>query len=180
MLGELEDELIALVQGSVLGAKLRQVTSLPELDEENLVKRMFADAPAVYVSASPFTVTNGVAMVRFSLAGVARNARGDRAARHGDDATIGLYEIVDTLASLLDDAATAGSNWHVLGVNFLNKARFFAHGLHVGAVNIEGKVMLASLFDVDGLDAFETFHADYDLAAPDEQIDATDDVALEQ
>ena len=100
-------------------------------------------------------------------------------ARHGDGKLIGLYEMIDTLCAVLDNANTANSSWGVTGVTFLNDERFYRAGLYIGAVNVEGRVRLDAV-EPSTLDAFVTFHADYDLASPDGAIDATDQVTLPQ
>lgn len=174
MLSELENELLAAVNASALKPRLRQVDGLPSLEGEDLVRRFATEAPAVYVAPQPFTVRDGKATVRFGVAGVARNARGQKEARHGDAKAIGLNEILDALAALLDQASTASTSWRVTGVRFMDEAVFYKQGLYVGAVDVEGILALEKGIDESTLDEFAIFHADYDLAPADGTIDATD------
>lgn len=180
MLAELENELIALVKASPLAARLKMVDSVPDLDADTLVKKFLTSAPAVYVAATPFTVSEGRAKVRFGLAGVAVNARGQKAARQGDASAIGMYEIVDALAILLDGAGTASTSWGVTGVNFINDDQFHRNGLYVGAVTVEGLVGLDKDIDGSTLDDFLKAFVTYDLAPADAVIEAEDRIDLPQ
>lgn len=175
MLTELELELVAAVKGSALGPRLRQVDGLPSLDGDDLVKRFAAEAPAVFVAPQPFTVRDGKATVKFGVAGVAKNARGQKEARHGDaKGAIGLNEILDSLAVLLDQAATASTSWRVTGVRFMDDAVFFKNGLYVGAVDVEGLLALDKGIDEATLDDFATFRIDYDVVPGEGEPPAAD------
>lgn len=177
MLSELENELLAEVKASILKPRLRHVDGLPSLEGEDLVRRFATEAPAVYVALQPFTVRDGKATVRFGLAGVAKNARGQKEARHGDAKAIGLNEILDALAALLDQKATPSTSWRVMGIRLMDDAVFFKNGLYVGAVDVEGVVALEKGIDASTLADFATFRIDYDVVAGAGEPPAADQLA---
>src|SRR5579871_1555869 len=114
MLGDAENDLIALIKGSPLGTKLRDVASLPDLSGESLVAKFANDAPAIYLAAGSVQVVDRSARPRFGVACVARNSRGHSAARLGDGAgPIGLYEMIESAAGLIDGAFAGESTWRV-------------------------------------------------------------------
>jgi len=165
MLAEAEDALIALVKDSPLGAKLATVASLPELDGDNLVKRFGAEAPAVYVSVASFQVASGGAVLKVGLAGVAKNSRGHDAARKGDGKAIGLYQILESLLALADNAAAGGATWRVVSADFLADETLYKNGLYAGVVRIEttAAITLPAVLDETALATFATLAADYDI-----------------
>lgn len=171
MLAEVESELVELIRNSATAPYLRQVGSLPDLSGSTLVSRFAADAPAVYVSPEPLQVSDGVMTVNFGVACVARNARGHEDARRGDGQTIGLYQIVEQLAALLDSGRTSSIAWTVSGVSFMRDAVLFDAGLTVAEVRISGRVTLPPAIDESTLGDFITFHADYDVDPHQQQTE---------
>ena len=164
MLAEAENGLIALIKAAPVGVRLREVASLPDLDGDSLVKKFFADAPAVYVAPGSFKVEDRIAMLKFGIACVARNSRGHAAARQGDGKLIGLYEMMEAVAGSFDGAVINECGWHVTSCDFLNDEKLYAAGVYAGLVQIESYgVTLPSGFDVDALGDFIRFHADYDI-----------------
>lgn len=165
MITEAENAFIALVKNAALGDKLRLVDSLPDLEGENLVKRFGADAPAVYVVASSFPVKDRAAKLRFGLVCVARNSRGHASARQGDGKLIGLYEIMETVAGLIDGAVISGGSWRVTSGDFVVDEKLYQAGVYAGVVQIEmdGECTLPNPLDAAALALFKTFHADYDI-----------------
>ncbi len=163
MLAEIEVELVELIRNSALARCLRQVGTLPDLAGNTLVSRFASDAPAVYVSPEPLQVSDGVMTVNFGVACVARNARGHEDARRGDGQTIGLYQIVEQLAALLDNGRTASIAWTVSGVSFMRDGLLFDSGLTVAEISASGRVTLPAAIDESLLADFKTFHADYDV-----------------
>lgn len=166
MLVELENELITLIKGSTIGPKVREVDSLPELDGENLVKRFSAVAPAVYVAPSSFGIErSGVALPRFGIALVARNAAGQKAARQGDGVAIGLYQMIDAVLGTLNNCATASSAWRPYSLDFMHEELLFRSGVYVAVIKVEGsEIQLPNPIDEAILADFMSFHADYDVA----------------
>lgn len=165
MLAEAENGLIAHIKTAALGQRLRQVDSLPDLDADSLVKKFATDAPAVYVSAAPFQVSDGSARLKFGIACVARNSRGFDAARKGDGKVIGLYDIMESVASLVDGASIADLSWRVTGGDFLSNEALYKAGVYAGVVQVEmvGASPLPSALDESALADFQTFHGDYDV-----------------
>jgi len=174
LLAELEDGLIALVRGASLGQKLATVAGLPDLDSVSLVKRMVAEAPAVYIAPMDFTVVDGRADARFGIACVARNSRGQEAARKGDGVAIGLTQIIDSVLAIMDGGKADDVVFYVTGVSFQADEAFYAAGLYVATVAIEAAgVDLPAALDDAALALFKTFHADYDVdphALPAEHV----------
>lgn len=180
MFAAIEDEIIAAVKASPLGARLRAVASLPAADEENLIARFTADSPAVYVTIGGFVADSRVLTLRYGLACCARNARGHQAARDGEGQLIGVYEMMDALTALFGDRPTTSVGWHVTGGNWLNDKRILRMGLTVGVVNIEGKVPIPNAIDTATLNAFLTYRAEHSLAPGGTEPQAIDEVNLPQ
>lgn len=180
MFAVVEDEIIAAIKASPLGSRLRAVDSLPAADEENLIARFTAEAPAVYVTTGPFVVLNRIITLRYGLACCARNARGHQAARDGEGQPIGVYEMMGALTALFGDRPTTSVGWHVTGGNWLNDKRVSRAGLTVGAVNIEGKVTVPDAIDAETLNAFLVYRAEHSLAPGGDEPAAIDEVNLPQ
>lgn len=164
LLAELEDGLVALVKSAPLGQKLATVAGLPDLDSASLVKRMAAEAPAVYVAPMDFTVADGLADARFGIACVAKNSRGQEAARKGDGKMIGLSQIIDSVLALMDGGKADGVVFYVTGVSFQADEAFYAAGLYVATVAIEATgVELPAALDDAALSVFQTLRTSYDI-----------------
>lgn len=147
MLAEIETDLIAHIKASALGGRLRDVDGLPDLDGESLVSRFAANPPAVYLAPASFQIESHCARLRFGLACVARNSRGQGSARRGDGAIgpVGLYEMLETMAALFDDALVAKSSWKATRVDFMNDEALYKAGITVGIVQIETRVKMFTI-----------------------------------
>lgn len=165
MLAEAEDALIALIKDAPIGKKLSKVDSLPDLEGENLIKRFGADAPAVYVVMGSFPVNDSAAALKAGLACVAKNSRGQAEARKGDGKAIGLYQIIEAVASVADGASVGSASWSVTGVDFMADEKLYANGLFVGVIRIQttNAVALPPAIAEGDLADFKTMHADYDI-----------------
>lgn len=167
MFAEMEAGLVLMIEQSALKQKLAKVDTLPDADGDNLVVRMAADAPAVYVVAGhPYKVESGVLSVPFGLACVARNARGHEEARRGDGKTIGLYQILESVLRLAENGRAGGYVWRVAGVEFMSDDKLIKAGLTVGVVRVETTAAIPAGFDEAALAAlsdFTTLRADYDI-----------------
>lgn len=164
MFAELEAGLVTLVKNSAIGQYLKAVGTLPDDDEDTLVNRMAADAPAVYVVAGRnFKVAGGALVVPFGLACVARNSRGHEDARRGDGKALGMYQILEAVLGLAENGLAGGCYWRVSDVGFLNSDKIWKAGLTVGVVSVETTVAMPSGIDTATLSDFKTFHADYDI-----------------
>ncbi len=141
MLAELENDLITHIKASSLGAKLRDVAGLPDLTGESLVKRFATDAPAVYVAPAAFQIESRSAKVHFGIACVARNSRGQAVSRMGEAiGPVGLYEMLESIANLLNEAQINKSIWKATAVDFMNDEQLYKAGLTAGVVQIETRV----------------------------------------
>ncbi|SFM67198.1 phage protein Gp37 [Nitrosomonas communis] len=141
MLAELENDLIVHIKVSSLGAKLRDVAGLPDLTGESLINRFATDAPAVYVAPAAFQIESRSAKVHFGIACVARNSRGQTAARVGEAiGPVGLYEMLESITNLLNEAQINKSIWKATAVDFMNDELLYKAGLTAGVVQIETRV----------------------------------------
>lgn len=165
MFAEMEAGLVLMIEQSALKQKLARVDTLPDMDGDNLVKRMAADAPAVYVVAGhSYKSDSGVLVVPFGLACVARNARGHEDARRGDGKVVGVYQMLESVLGLAENGSAGGYTWRVAGVDFMNDGKLADAGLTVGVVRVETTAALPAGIDETALSDFTTLRADYDIA----------------
>lgn len=162
MLGELENELIALIKESQLGKRLRVVDQLPDVPDKDVLNRWGVDAPAAYVVAMDGTLTDAVATAPFVVVLVARNARGAGASRQGDTKAIGLYEMLDEVIAELHGGRTNGASWSVTGYQFLQNEAARDKGLQVALVATQSNCDPPQRGDLNLAD-FTVFHADLDI-----------------
>lgn len=162
MLGDLENQLIALLKDSPLGLRLKVVDGLPDTPDKDVIKRWGLDAPAAYVVAMDGSISQAVATPQFVVVLVARNARGHQAARHGDGKTIGLYEMLDAGIAELHGGQTEDASWQVSRYQFMQEDALREHGLHVALVQLQADTDPPQK-DAVNLGEFLEFHADIDL-----------------
>ena len=169
MLLDLETQLIELIKQSPLGQKVKEVGSLPDLDGKSLVQKFSTSAPAVYIAPHGFGITeSGLALPRFGVALVTKNAAGQKAARQGDGIAIGLYDMIDALLGIFNSTNTASCAWRARGVDFVHDELLFSNGIWAATVRVEGsEVTLPNPIDEAALVQFTTFHADYDANTQD-------------
>lgn len=164
MFAEMEIGLVDLVKNSALKSRLNAVDTLPDGSEDNLVARFASDAPAVYVVAGkPINAGNGTLVVSFGFACVARNARGHDDARRGDGNVIGMYQIMEGVLGLAENANAGGYSWRVSDVGFMNSDKLWNAGLTVCVVTVETTASMPYGIDESELSDFKTFHADIDI-----------------
>lgn len=163
MLSELETELIAAIKASSIAANLRDVAAMPDGDGNTLIKRFLAIAPGAFVVAGPVQFTDDLAIVSFDVVCVARNARGKDAARHGDGQTIGLYQMLDSLAAFFDSYPTLSTVWNAKGIAFSKANIWMDNGVSVGSLQLSAKLTRPNVLNDVALNDFVTFHADYDI-----------------
>lgn len=162
MLGDLENQLIALIKASPLGGRLKTVDSLPDTPDKDILKRWGVDAPAAYVVAMDGSISQAVATPQFVVVLVARNARGHQAARHGDAKTVGLYEMLEAGIAELHGGQTDAASWQVSRYQFMQEDALREQGLHVALVQIQADVDPPQK-DAVNLGEFLEFHADIDI-----------------
>ncbi|HWH86354.1 MAG TPA: hypothetical protein VNV36_06235 [Pseudomonas sp.] len=161
MLKELEMDLVDLLREPLKGKA--RVGTLPDTSQKDLVRRWGADAPAVYVTPQPGTISGDIHSARFTLILVAKNARGHKAARHGDKNTIGLYPLADQVMTLIHHARPVVANWQVNRYTFLTEPVLRDAGLFVAMIEVGAETDMPSAEDFDALPPFTDFHADIDL-----------------
>ncbi|RJX32334.1 MAG: DUF1834 family protein [Oxalobacter sp.] len=171
MLAEIETGIVDALKACLIAKHVREIDALPDLDGDALVNRFAVHAPAIYVSLGSFAVADGIAKVVADIACVARNASGHKAARQGDGKRIGLYEMLDRVAAIMDGAQAGGCGWRASRVDFVESEQLLKNGLHVGIVRIEtsGAALPAvigdeSTADLGALQEFLTFGAQIDVA----------------
>lgn len=176
MLTEIELGLVALVKDSPLGARLRMVDTLPDLDGDSLVSRFTNDAPAVYVALGSFQVRNGDAQPKYGIACVAKNSRSHQAARHGDGIAIGLHEMLEAVMVIADNAtieygegdSATSVGFSVVSCDLIASEKLYEKGVYAGVVQIQSRAAVRLETDLGHLADFKTFHTAYDIE-PTEQ-----------
>lgn len=172
MLTEIELGLVELIKASQLGARLRMVDTLPDLEGDSLVTRFTNDAPAVYVALGSFPVRNGEAQPKYGIACVAKNSRGHQAARHGDGIAIGLHEMLEAVMAIADCAtiefgegeSAESVGFSVFSCDLIASEKLYEKGVYAGVVQIQSTADVRLVADLGRLADFKTFHADYDIA----------------
>ena len=170
MLAEIETGLVALLNNSELGKRVRQVDSLPDLEGDSLIGRFLTDAPAIYVALGSFPVASRYARPKYGIACVARNHRSHQAARHGDGVTIGLYEMLDAVMEMIDGASVNYSeedtvSFEVVSCDQIASEALFQKGVYAAVVQIQSISEIPFAGVTERLADFKTFHADYDIDA---------------
>lgn len=164
MLTEAEDALVAAIKAAPIAKKLKQVDTLPDLDGDSLVSKFATDAPAVYVApAASFGISNSVVTVGFGIACVARNAGGQAAARKGDGKMIGMYQIAEIVAALLDGFKAGDVPLYATSISIMNEEKIYKAGLQVAVITLQGQATLPPSINATSLDDFITFNAQYDI-----------------
>lgn len=193
-IGDLEQALIATIQGVFTpgGArKLNTVDALPDEIGERLVDRFGVHAPAVYVAYLGFTPRqeHGAREVisHWAVMAVTGHAR-EQNRRRGDAQDIGAYEIAETVTVNLQGQSIGGSDAVAIRrllpvqADILERKR-----LTVYTLDIDIPLAFDPATDETALDNFVTFHGDWDVqpyepnpSLPLADPDAEDIVTLEQ
>lgn len=170
MLGAAENALLeALKTHRDVRRLVRVVETLPKLVTEELLKRYYADAPALYLVPGRFTVQDDAAVIRFTVAGVVRNVAGQAQARKGDGIDIGCDHLAILAIRALNAQRIGACSWSVVSGQMVDDEIFDAAG--IAAIELElqsspvelpfdyGEEQMAELAD------FTRFHADIDVHA---------------
>ena len=170
MLAEIETALVELLRKSALAKRLVEIDVLPDLGADELVGRIAAKAPAIYVALGSFRVEKRYMRPKLGIACVAKNSRGHKAARHGDGKAIGLLEMIDATLAVVDGCSLdigpdQQASFESTGVDMLTADDLFKKGLYVAVVQIEAAsdMELPPFVDEASLKDFLTFAADYDI-----------------
>lgn len=178
----LENNLLDIISSSAIKNRVREVELLPDVTEKSLVSRFETKAPAIYISYNRAPSIEDFAYRKFSVVCLARNSRSHqhqrpgRSGQHGDNRTIGVFEMVDFLEALLN----SNQGWQVksdqeLRIDLLSKA-----GLYGMAIELSIRDDLGYGVDAAALESFKTYTADHSLVAGDDEPIARDHVTLEQ
>lgn len=180
-----EDNLLNRVK-SHFGRTLRTVDSLPGDWTDEMLKKLIISAPAVYLACPGGPRIPGEDSLvginsRWSFFIITTHAGGEKDRRHGDAVQIGAYDIVRRLAPLFH-------NYTVPDVGTMDLLS--VDNLFNGTIEGKGVTLYSMLFnlplhfDTDiplaDLDAFETFHVDFDVAPADGNVDGQTDINLPQ
>lgn len=169
MLGDLENELIAELKASELGKRLKTIGSLPDVPDKDMITRWGLEAPAAYVASADGSLTDrGTVSAPFVIVMVARNARGHKAARHGDGRVIGLYEMVDAGIALLNEAKTTSGVWYATGYEFMQLAELRDRGLSVALLALQTQCVVPTQATTD-LSDFDHLYANWKVVPDAEQ-----------
>lgn len=161
-----EDALLTRVVGAFVTGQIRTVKSLPGAMNAEMLKQLAPEAPGVYASflgASPArTLTDAHVTGRWALYVLTWHASGEAARRRGDSVAIGAYDIIPPLvaaviATPIDNAGLP----RFVRVENLWSGQFEKRGVALFAVTFD--VPMEMVGTAPTLDAFEIFHADYDI-----------------
>lgn len=170
MLAAAENALIARLQGHRDVQRLvRTVGTLPKVASEQLLARYHADAPALYVVPGRFTVKDGLATMRFTIAGVVRNVAGQEQARKGDGVDIGCDHLATLAIRALNDQFVGDCSWFVMSGEMVDEQLFDKAGVAAIEIVLESSPMVLDFDYGEGqlaeLANFTHFHADIDSPA---------------
>ena len=169
MLAAAENALISRLQDHRDVKRLvRTVGTLPKLPSEKLLKRYYADAPALYVVPGRFTVKDSQATMRFTVAGVVRNVAGQEQARKGDGIDIGCDHLVTMTIRALNAQFIGDCSWSVTGGEMVDEELFDAAGVAAVEITLESTPVELD-FDygetqIAELNNFTRLHVDMDIA----------------
>ena len=179
MIATLEDAVIAVIKNTLTN-HVRSVDSLPGPWSLDLLRRMFQEAPAVYITwlgGSARAVSSPLINSRLDVLSVTRNARGEKARRRGDGNTIGAYDILQMIIPQLhnysvDDVGAL----ELSGVRNVFDNATFEVGATVYAASFTVPVDFtpaAGIVDPSTLDDFLTYHESHEVGdvTDEQQID---------
>jgi hypothetical protein len=168
MLATAQKGLVTLIKNSPLGKRLRIVDVLPVLATQQLFQKFITDAPGIFVDAGGFGDNDGGRKVKLEMALllVAKNARNAQAAQQGDGIMIGLLEMADYAAALVDGATAGDVTWTVdrcVALDNFEDRVFSAHGLCAMSMKVCGHAQLLDPVDEQDLDSLLTVAVDFDV-----------------
>lgn len=189
-LSTIEDRLLEELREALSNSSgqslVREVAPLPGPWSLETLRRVLQAAPAVYVLWLGARAEPGNALAvdaRWGVYVIASHASGADRRRRGDAQQIGAYEMVERIAPRLHgcDVSEHGTVRLERLESLVNDATF-----QLGASVYQATVAIPHLevplgVSAADLDAFETFHATYDLdTSQDAEPEAEDDVAMPQ
>jgi phage gp37-like protein len=185
-IGDIEDSLLARVRDR-FGDTLRQVDAIPASWDDEMVKRYLIGTPGVFVSwgldrGANTTDTTAEVNSLWQFTIITAHEGKESARRRGDARAIGAYEIVERLIPLMDGYTPAGET----ALAFDSAENLFSaanerNGLTVYGVLFSMPMTMGAVDEEPSdLEPFLRFHADWDQAPADGQLEAQDRVTLPQ
>lgn len=185
-IGDIEDALLARVRDR-FGPTLRQVDAIPASWDDEMIRRFLISAPGVFLSWGldrGDNTTDATAEVnslwQFTIITAHEGKEATR--RRGDARAIGAYEIVERLIPLIHGYTPAGES----ALMFASADNLFSAANERNGLTVYGVLfsmpMTMSAVDEEpsDLEPFLRFHADWNQAPADGQLEAQDHVTLPQ
>jgi hypothetical protein len=163
MLRQAENELIQYFRESPLSKFVRYIGPMPEMTDADLLRRLAAQVPAVYVDSSSFTLAGGYADLKFELLLLAGHARAVAVGKQGDGQALALHDFVDATLSIIDGRTTGDYSWNAVSVDFSRDKAYIGAGLIPAAITVRTQALVDTSLDETKLAEFRTFAADYDI-----------------
>lgn len=165
----IEDNLLALINAHALRSRLKAVESLPGTLDVDLLKKLSARAPGIYLLFAGFrarqpgdndALMNGT-WIFYIVTG---NASGRKAKRRGGNGEIGAYEIADTLTPLLHGYTVPDEgSMFVTDCRNLYNSRIDKQNIALYAITCTLPMNMTYEVDETTLDDFITFHSYMDI-----------------
>jgi len=182
----IENKLIDLIK-TALGAQVKGVASLPGGWDADMLKRLILRAPAVYVAflggpvVGPGGSICGISS-RWGVYAVTSDPSGQAVRRTGGRGVIGAYEILERAIPAINGQTLDGvGSFELSGsIDNLFSGTLAKQNLTIYEAQFTISLQFEAVPDPGALDDFITFHVDFDLAAPDGEIEGSTDIILEQ
>lgn len=168
MLGDSEAELVALIKETEVGKRLRQVSTLPDQPDGDILKRWKTEAPSVYVVPGDGSIELNAVSMPFSLVLVATNARGHEAARRGDGRVIGIYEMLDGLIAELHESLFGSGVLYCDRYEWLQDKGLRDNGLFAAMLLVQTSASIPEP-DISALADFDELYASWGVVPQGEQ-----------
>jgi phage gp37-like protein len=185
-IADAEDALLNRVR-TRFGSALKHVEAIPASWDDDTIKRMYVGTPGVFLSwgiergqRSTHSTAEVVSLWEFTIVTAHEGKEPPR--RRGDSRAIGAYEIVERLIPLVHGWTVPGEGTLV----FETAENKFSASNERNGLTVYGALFSMPMTMDDGeetpsdLDDFITFHADWDQAPADGQLEAQDHVTLPQ
>jgi len=170
MLAFHENALIAALKARPgLRNTLREVGAIPNVPTEKLLQQYAADAPAIYVAAPLLVVENDMAVMRFTLVIMVRNAASRDQARKGNVKELGVDQYFTLLCRTINSKKIGDATWYVKRAEYADDDLFVKQSLTVMEIAIESSAQELP-YEVDEnttdlqLDDLKHVHMDMDIA----------------
>jgi len=183
--GLVEDHLIDKVKAH-FGRTLRLVAALPGEWDDEMLKKLLLNAPAVYLACPGGPRTPGESDLvginsRWLFYVITTHAGGEAQRRRGDALQIGAWEICRRLVVLFHNHTIPDvGTMDLASIDNLYNGSIENKGVTLYGVRFELPIHFDADISLATLDDFETFHVDFDLEPADGNIDGQTDIDLPQ